>query len=315
VCFNQALATTVLREVKADDRPAALRPTVSTFHRLCETLADRAGILPPKPADPGQAWFDELAALLEPAIEALPDERLDAIVIDEGQDFAPDWLLCLQMLLRNPDDGMLWVFHDPGQALYREDVVGELGLARLELFEDWRSPAPVAQLAARFYRGPGEPYPVMEGGREPDVRVASPGRPTVEMVRTTLHHLLEVEGVRPWDIIVLSGRSAAQSDVWRGRRFGNVELWNGAIDQAGRSLGLPADEVPDEPPDAGIVLFETVRRFKGLERPVVVLCELPDPAAGARADRLDELLYTALTRATVHLVVIAPASLADRLRP
>ena len=52
-----------------------------------------------------------------------------------------------------------------------------------------------------------------------------------------------------------------------------------------------------------------IRRFKGLERPVVILCELPE--AGVR---LQQLLYTALTRVTAHLVVIAPPVLADRLR-
>ena len=49
----------------------------------------------------------------------------------------------------------------------------------------------------------------------------------------------------------------------------------------GASLGLPADDVPDEPTDDGVALFETVRRFKGLERPVVVLCELPETADGS----------------------------------
>ena len=56
------------------------------------------------------------------------------------------------------------------------------------------------------------------------------------------------------------------------------------------------------------MLFETIRRFKGLERPVVILCELPD-----EGQRLDQLLYTALTRAAAHLVVIAPPALAARL--
>jgi superfamily I DNA/RNA helicase len=65
--------------------------------------------------------------------------------------------------------------------------------------------------------------------------------------------------------------------------------------------------VPDEPPDR--VVFETVRRFKGLEREVVVLVEVPDAAV-----RLDELLYVGLTRATTQLVVIAPPALAARLR-
>jgi hypothetical protein len=85
-------------------------------------------------------------------------------------------------------------------------------------------------------------------------------------------------------------------------------LWNGAVDDEGHSKGLPADEVPEQPADAAVVPFETVRRFKGLEREVVILCELPD-----EVDRLDQLLYTGLTRATTHLVVIASASLVARL--
>ena len=212
------------------------------------------------------------------------------------------------MLLENPDDGILWVFHDPGQALFRDDVVGGLGLGRLDLFEDYRSPAPVAELAARFYRGPGEPIPQTEGGRPPTILEAAPGDATVEMVRKTLHQLLVDEGVRPWRIVVLSGGSARDSGVWKRRKFGTIELWNGAIDDEGQSLGLPGEDVPDEPNDDGVVLFETVRRFKGLERPVVILCELPE-----EGDRLDQLLYTAFTRATTHLVVIAPSSLAARL--
>jgi UvrD-like helicase family protein/nuclease-like protein/type III restriction/modification enzyme restriction subunit len=317
VCFNQALATAVLREVEEeveDDEEEGggrddLRPTVSTFHRLAETLAASAGLLRAKPADPGPEWFDGLAANLVPAISALPAERYEAIVVDEGQDFAADWLVGLELLLRNPDDGILWVFHDPGQALFRDDVVADLGLERLELFEDYRSPAPVAELAGRFYQGPGTPVPMAEEGRTPEVIEAAAGADTVEAVRRTLHHVLVEEDVRPWHVAVLSGQTASKSDVWHQRRYGNVELWNGAIDDDGRSLGLPGELVPEEPKDDGVVLFETVRRFKGLERPVVILCELPD-----EGDRLDQLLYTALTRATAHLVVIAPATLARRLR-
>jgi len=127
-------------------------------------------------------------------------------------------------------------------------------------------------------------------------------------VRRHLHRLIVEEGVRPWDVAVLSGAAAAKSDVWQQRRYGNVELWNGSIDAAGESLGLAAADVPDEPMDDGVVLFETARRFKGLERPVVILCELPEEGR-----RLDELIYTALTRATAHLVVVATPALAGRL--
>lgn len=116
-----------------------------------------------------------------------------------------------------------------------------------------------------------------------------------------LHELTEVEGVRPWDIAVLSGHSAARSDVWKTPRYGNVVLGNEALNDDGTSRGLAPDAVPDEPSDT--VLVETIRRFKGLERPVVVLVELPTEFA-----RLDALLYVALTRATTQLVVIAHRS-------
>ena len=311
VCFNQPLATAVGREIDEDGEPPARRPVVTTFHGLCERLGNQAGTLPPKPAATlPQDWWDvTLPGALDAAIDALPDERFHAVVIDEGQDFEPAWLTSLEFLLHDPADGVLWVFHDPGQALYRDDRVAELGLDRLDLFEDYRSPAPVAELAARFYHGPTEPYAMTEAGRKPVIMDAEPGRDTVEAVRRQLHRLLEEEQIRAWHVAVLSGMSAPRSEVWKKRRFGNVELWNGAIDDDGASLGLPAEEIPDAPPDAGIVLFETIRRFKGLERPVIILCELPE-----EGPRLDQLLYTAFTRATAHLVVIAPPSLAARLR-
>ena len=89
--------------------------------------------------------------------------------------------------------------------------------------------------------------------------------------------------------------------------FGNATLWNEALDDEGRSKGLAPELVPDEPPD--VVLFESIRRFKGLEREVIVLCELPEDIG-----RLDELLYVGLTRATTHVVAVAPEGLAERLR-
>jgi superfamily I DNA/RNA helicase len=112
--------------------------------------------------------------------------------------------------------------------------------------------------------------------------------------------------VPPWEIVVLSGGSADKSDAWRTRRFDNVVLWNAAINDDGTSKGLPPEQVPDEPEDC--VVFETVRRFKGLEREVVILVEVPDTNV-----RLDALLYVGLTRATTQLVVIAPPGLSKRL--
>ena len=106
---------------------------------------------------------------------------------------------------------------------------------------------------------------------------------------------------------MLSGAAATASGVgvWRHRRFGNAVLCNSALRDDGSSKELTPEGIPDEP---SAVLFETIRRFKGMEREVVVLVELPTDG-----ERLEELLYVGLTRATTELVVIAPPGLARRL--
>jgi hypothetical protein len=152
VCFNQRLASELDRELRGT--PASGGLLVTTFHRLGERLASQAGVLPARPSPIPQDWWDSmLPKALEAAMDALPDERFHAIVVDEGQDFDRGWLDTLDLLLETPGVDQLWVFHDPGQALYRDDRVGELGLVRLDLFENLRNPGPVSALADRFYRG------------------------------------------------------------------------------------------------------------------------------------------------------------------
>ena len=105
----------------------------------------------------------------------------------------------------------------------------------------------------------------------------------------------------------LTGVSLEHSAVWRQRRFrGDLTLWNGSVADDGASLGLPADRVALQPPKT--ILCDTIHRFKGLERDVVVLVELrPDD------ERLGKLLYIGASRARHHLAAIVPAELARRI--
>jgi hypothetical protein len=303
VCFNQRLATSLIHELQDVQAPAGL--DVTTFHRLCERLGAEAGVLPARPDPIPQGWWDEtLPGALEAAIDGMPAGRYHAVVVDEGQDFEARWFELLQRLLVDPGD-VFWVFHDSGQALIRADVVAGLGLERHELFENHRNPESIAALAGRFYHGGEEISALRETGRRHTLLTAEPGDETLEALRRTLHRLVEDERVPPWKIAVLSGATATASGVWRHRRFGNAVLCNSALRDDGSSKGLAPEDVPDEPDE---ILFETIRRFKGMEREVVVLVELP-----TEGERLDELLYVGLTRATTELVVIAPPELARRL--
>ena len=201
--------------------------------------------------------------------------------------------------------------HDPGQALIRTDVVASLGLEYHVLFDNHRNPGSIAQLAARFYHGGEETIARPTAERRYTVISAQAGAATLDALRRTLHRLVEEERVAPFRIAVLSGGSAGSSEVWRYRRFGNAPLENAALYDDGSSRGLAPEDVPDEPDE---VLFETIRRFKGLEREVVVLVELPTDG-----DRLDELLYVGLDsrhdRTRRHRAAGARASAGVRRRP
>jgi hypothetical protein len=309
VCFNSPLA-----RMLADDTADVARDTrlldVSTFHQLCEDLAGDADTLPAKPYPVPASWFSHA---LPRALDAAIDEigpRFHAIVVDEGQDFDAEWLVSLEALLFEPKEDVLYVFHDPAQAIYRDDAVAQLGLTRYELDLNCRNAQPIHALVARFADGGLAAQALREDGRAPELIGAETDDEVVEALRVVLHRLRapDGEGVPPWDIAVLVGRSLEDSAVWRQRRFGNEVLWNGQVDEAGHPLGLSAGDVPAQPSDS--ILCDSIRRFKGLERPVVILAELrPDHAL------LERLLYIGASRATQHLVVVAPVAVLDRMRP
>jgi hypothetical protein len=259
VTAAEELASSTRSYLASEPAPGGL--LVTTFHELCLTLGREAGTLPPEPVEKTQEWWDEvLPRALDDALSVV-GSRYHAIVVDEGQDFARDWLDSLYLMLTDPDHDVLYVFHDPEQALYRVDVVASLGLPEYVVEVNCRNTGPIHRLAARYAKGLESASVMREEGREPELVPSAPGRETLEALRKVLHRLTVDEGLAPWQIAVLTGRSLAKSDVWRQRVFGNQVLWNGSYDEAGHSMGLSADRAPDQPTDT--ILFDSIRRFKG----------------------------------------------------
>jgi len=307
ICFNAPLARMLSEETAAVAAETG-RIDVTTFHQLCQDLGREAGVLGERPEPVPQRWWDETLpnALVEAGERLGP--RYHAIVVDEGQDFAPDWLLALEALSFGGREDVLYVFHDPAQAIFREDVVGQLGLQEYPLDLNCRNAQSIHRVVERFALGGLVSEALRDDGRSPELIPAEDAAATVEALRTTLHRLRVDEDVPPWQIAVLTGTRLEESAVWRQRRFGNEVLENPAVDAAGKHLGAAALEAPELPSDA--ILCDTIRRFKGLERPVIILVELD----GIDAAKLDRLLYVGASRARQHLVVIAPAAVLERLR-
>ena len=246
--------------------------------------------------------------MLDRAIGVLPEDRYDAIVVDEGQDIDSVWWLPLLDLLRDREHGIVYVFGDANQDLYHAREPAEMGVVMPEapptyyLTEDRRCTKTIHEFASRYAVTDALPVPARATG--PD------GRP-VEVVRyadgdadacrklvaKTLRGILDAGRVAASDVMVLTPRSPRSS--WLMQPDGAaVEAWPyRLVPEYG-----PEGSVLPPPTRGGEVRVSTVHRFKGLEAPVVVLAELDGRVS---PEDLPGLLYVGATRARSHLVVVA----------
>ena len=156
------------------------------------------------------------------------------------------------------------------------------GLERLELFEDHRSPAPVAELAARFYHGPGEPVAARTGAvGAPRIIEAEPGDADRRGGPRELHRLTGRRGGPAVADRRAVGRvRAEQRGLAAARTFGNA----GALERGDRRRRpIPRACRPRRSPTSPTTLVRSrpIRRFKGLERESSSCASCPRPASGS----------------------------------
>jgi len=276
-CFNRPLADH-LRDAVGDQEGL----TVQHFHSLCAHLAHDAGIAlewPIRPTDePG--FYERVLPNTLLRVSERMGPIFDALVIDEGQDFAPTWWEALSFLLEDPDRGIMYVFFDDNQSLYRRPGGLPQDLVNVELHENWRNTQPIHDLVCKFHSG--GPLIAMGPAGPPveTVHVEAAGllRPTLGRV---LHRLCKDNNIAPEDIVVLTSRHVdATAVVGRVGSF-TVEL---------------------EPGGPGQVKVSSIHRFKGLDAKVVVLIDVDTH----RPD-YGELMYVGCSRARSYLVVLTGA--------
>ena len=265
---------------------------VRTFHALCLELAARAGLAERIPAQPTQAFYeDEAPRLLAAALARLPDERWDAVIVDEAQDFRAAWWGPTRALLRDDAAGRLLCFLDPAQDVYGGAPAATDGFVQARLDYNCRNTARIAGWAGRHVDVPAKLVPGTPDGDAVavDTLVGEDEAAMVDAVAAQLRRLLRDEGLAPERVVVLSAHGRARSAVWR--------AGHGRDGLPGAGVRLRA--LDDADPTA--VRFSSVHRFKGLEADAVVLCEL-----AADAGRLGAVLrYIGGTRAKHWLAVCA----------
>ena len=291
LCFNTALASWLQEQVRADPRlqkrPGALE--ISNFHSFALRLAGRARVQFEVPNEGGQAfWDDEVSLILEQALDVMRSEgrapTYDAVVVDEAQDFAPDWWVTVESLARRGREGRLYAFLDLHQSLRGETALPPVAFpTRFSLRTNCRNTKEIASSAAVIVSTEAKLLPGTPRGEAPSVRRAPTAAAQAGLVLEELRRLLR-DGIAARQIAVIGPASYEKGAL---ARFEGVEGVPFVTDAAEWRAG------------AG-VLVSTARSFKGLEADLVIVYDLSRfTDLFTRAD-----LYVAWTRAKHRLICV-----------
>jgi hypothetical protein len=276
LCFNRLLAQTLALRAEGFE--------VDSFHNRAKDLCRAAGIpfRPPAAGEQSEFWSAEAPALMVEALEKLPGERWDSVVVDEAQDFQECWWIAVEALLRNPETTPLWVFHDPNQDIFGGSAFTSLGLQPATLSRNCRN---TARIASHAFGEIGE-APVLHAsapaGVEVEKIICANEEEMVDAVRRSLHRLIVEQQLDSGRVVILSPWRSDASRVLAAGRLGNFRI-----------VDYPASR-GDE------VGFCNLQRFKGLEADAVILCEVRRESHACTPRHL----YVAASRAK-HILIVA----------
>jgi len=279
-CFNRNLSEWIRSGIGELEPAIRDRVTVATFHDLAVKLCEEAGTPTTMRAGDSSYWEHDLPAELSAAIPRV-DTRFDAIIADEGQDFAASWWKALLDLLDDPAEGVFYVFQDLQQAIYRRDQPMPFAVAPHELATNCRSTAHIHKEVVAYYGGDPKPESLGPEGR--GVERIDPGDNLHATIGAILDRLVNHESLETRQVVVLTPNGRNRSRLREGSKAGAFRLtWD-------------KPEHPDQ------VRVSTPHAFKGLESPVVILAE---PERFRKQVHPDELTYVALSRAKHHLILV-----------
>jgi hypothetical protein len=292
LCFNNLLGGLL-----ADELEGLPNVTATNFHRLCEQLAQYAGVqIAPLTNEGANTYYSNLteAALL--ALESDPSLRFDTVIIDEAQDFELDWWIVVEALL-NGSAASLTIFTDTNQLLYgpaRGIPEGMGTFAEVQLAENVRNTQTIHREALRFFKGETLPSALGPEGSSPRWIEAESVEDKARSLEEILDRLIADERISPNDIAVLTPKGANSTMLKSLTKIGKRKL------------------AAYELREAGEIGWSTIRKFKGLESPVVVITELDEEIA--KSERLRELVYVGITRARDYLYLIGSKDTIQILR-
>ncbi|MFC1743355.1 NERD domain-containing protein [Candidatus Riflebacteria bacterium] len=290
VCFNRLLASWIKLKIQGSTFE------VKSFFSLCHEYLTRAGIKFGPDRQGQDFWKQTAPGLFCEAIEKCGNNYCyDTILVDEAQDFHQDWWLPLQLLLKDPDRGRFYIFHDPEQSgLYgMGDAYPVDGMVPIQLFENCRNTKSIASFNGKVISKKIKTFPRSPTGVIPKILDTIPAvKDRAEETRTIIQDWLRQQ-FGPSRIAVLS--------PWKKGKE------NSTLTYLKKAHTIPLASEENQLKNwhmEKIIWGTTIKSFKGLEADCIVITDIP--TTGTKGFSQSDL-YVAISRAK-HRLVLLPLS-------
>lgn len=308
IAYNELVAQSMSRLLVPHfgDRVAAVE-----YHRFCRERVEEAGLpwVVPEGLRARQAFFKRTAPeLLAEAARRVPprgESCFDLLVADEAQDLNLRWLRSLRPWLRR--GALRWGFFDPQQSIFSSMALDEprgrdrLGRMRRALESFFGQPDRMlrcCRMSRQIFEHLRERAvlpqdldcdPQVHEGEAPIEEVVSEAN-LPAAVEAAATHAIESLGFSPQMVLVQGHRRLDSAS----------NPLNGRLRAFGDGPYRIADLVSPDGADPFVVPYTTIQKFKGCERPCTIVID----SGFMQHSEGRDLLYTALTRARLHLHVL-----------
>lgn len=257
-----------------------------------------------------QLFNDILPFYTELAISSV-NVYFDCVILDEAQDLMrPAALSIINGVLRGGLAGGRWAFFGDftRQSVYSSDITLPQGDIASQigsgiyytidyLNTNCRNTRRIGRETAMLSGFDRMPYrPGMTEGLSVDYRYWESDRDQQRRLTDVIAELVR-DGVEASDIVILSPYSFASSVASRVEAGEHFRVREIIPEYIGKQ-------------DKGIVGFSTIRAFKGMESPVVLLCDIQQ----TDSDEPQSMLYVGMSRARSHLVMLVGKSIQSALQ-
>lgn len=309
LCYNRLLAQRLEQWMQI--KGIADKVHVQTFHAWCRKQLTAYHIELPNNHGDDNAFFDEMVDKVIREVDRgmIPSGQYDAVMIDEGHDFRPEWLkLVVQMV--NPQTSSLLVLYDDAQSIYDTRKKGKFSFkgvgiqaqGRTTILKvNYRNTHEILDFAADFARllltqedadedGIPRLAPISAGrrGTRPLLVKLPSIRAEADEIAKRLTEAHQ-KGIAWKDMAVLYWDTTDKNEIYRALKSQHIYV------VGKNSITFDKEDTK--------VKFLTIHNSKGLEFPLVAIMGGRIVEQAKSDVDTAKLLYVAMTRATSQLVM------------